>query len=442
MGTIVLYALITANAILALALPWIGIVLAYVIAVLTPHNIWWWAFQGIRPLYVVLVPTLLGYAIAIFRGKVSFAPLNTRLNWCVAALWFTSSIAYYFGPYVDVVNEYRFYDAEFMFSAWQKTCLTYFVAVTLIDNTQKLKIMALVMVVTVAYMTFWANEQYFVFGKYGRLRGPIGLDQSSIYADENNFAVLFVVGAPFLYYFGRYLKHAWLTLAFWGIIPFSWHAVFLTASRGALLAIAAVLLVFVFRSERRFIGVLAVAAFAAAFVLQAGPVMMERSSTIANYEAEDSAAHRLDAWEAAIGMMVAHPITGVGFASFGQAFPEFSPIPPRIAHNTFFQVGGEWGVGAALAYLVLMVSTLNRLRINGRRLRAAGDAENGTVYLFLNEASLLSLTGFFVCSLFLSLEKYEVLYYLLLVANATLLGGSALLKRVECASKEVAIRST
>jgi hypothetical protein len=31
------------------------------------------------------------------------------------------------------------------------------------------------------------------------------------------------------------------------------------------------------------------------------------------------------------------------------------------------------------------------------------------------------LAGFFVCSMFLSLQGYEVLYYLLLLANATLL---------------------
>jgi probable O-glycosylation ligase (exosortase A-associated) len=429
MGTVVLYILIAANAALALFRPWIGIVLAYLIAVLTPQNIWWWAFEGLRPLYTVLLPTLVGFGIAVLRGAVSFTPLNTKLNWCVAGLWLTSTIAYYFGPYVDVVNDYRFYDPAFMFSTWQKTCLTYFVAVTLIDNTQKLKVLAVVLVISVAYMTLWANEQYFVFGKYGRMGGPVGLDGSSIYADENNFAVLFVVGAPFLYYFGRYLNSPILTLPVWAIIPFSWHAVFLTASRGALLGIAATLAGFALRSEKRSVGVITIVLFAVAFVWQAGPVMKERSSTITAYETEDSAGHRLAAWKAAIGMMEAHPLTGVGFASFGQAFPDFSNIPPRIAHNTFFQVGGEWGVAAAFAYLLLMISTLNRLRINGRLLRAMAETEEGRVYLYVNEACLLSLIGFFTCSMFLSLEKYEVLYYLLVLANATLIGGAALYNR-------------
>jgi len=429
MGTVVLYLLIATNAAVALFQPWIGIVAAYLIAVLTPHNIWWWVFEGVRPLYVVLVPTLLGYGSSILSGKVSFAPLNTKLNRCVAILWLTSTIAYYLGPYVDVHNEYRFYDPEFMFSAWQKTCLTYFVAVTLIDNTAKLKILTLVVIGTVAYMTYWANAQYLFYGKFGRIGGPVSLDQSSIYADENNFAVLFVVGAPFLYYFGRYLKRTALTLAVWAIIPLSWHAVFLTASRGALLAVGVSVLVFAFRSENRSVGVLATAAFVVAFAWQAGDLMKERSSTITGYATEDSASHRLDAWEAATGMMIAHPLTGVGFASFGQAFPDFSDIPPRIAHNTFFQVGGEWGIAAALAYLILMGSTLNRLRINGRRLRSMATSEEGRLYLLLSEACLLSLTGFFVCSLFLSLEKYEVLYYLLVLANATLIGGQTLLEK-------------
>jgi probable O-glycosylation ligase (exosortase A-associated) len=426
MGPGILYLIFAANAIASTFVPWLGIVLAYLIAVLTPQNIWWWAFEGVRPLYVVLVPTLIGFALAVVRGRVSFTGLNTRLNWCVCVLWFTSTVAYYFGPYVEVQNEFRFYDPEFMFSTWQKTCLTYFVAVVLIDNLKKLKAMGLVMIIAAAYMTFWANQQYFTYEKFGRLHGPVGLGQSSIYADENNFAVLFVVGSPFLYYFGQYFRRRVFRWAIWSVIPFSWHAVFLTASRGALLGIIAVLLVFFLRSERKAAGLLVVLVFFGAFAWQAGDLMKDRSSTIASYEQEDSAASRLDAWKAASRMMAAHPITGVGFASFGQAFPYFSDTAPRIAHNTFFQVGGEWGIGAGLAYLVMMVSTLKRLWTNGARLRQHAGTDEGRLYLYLSEASLMGLTGFFVCAFFLSLEKYEVLYFLLVIANGTLIGGEAL----------------
>jgi len=164
-------------------------------------------------------------------------------------------------------------------------------------------------------------------------------------------------------------------------------------------------------------------------VLSVGDSRLDLSATITDYEEEDSAMGRIEAWEASSGMMAAHPLTGVGFASFGQAFPDFSDKRPRVAHNTFFQIGGEWGVIAGITYLTLLFSTINRLRKNGNRLRQlARQTDNpgneNRLYLCINEACLLGLTGFFVCSMFLSLQGYEVFYYLLVLANATLVCSS------------------
>lgn len=422
MGIVILYIFMCSNALISLFYPWIGIFFAYIITILTPQNIWWWVFEGVRPLYWVFIPTLVGFILAVIRGKINFFGLNTKINLCVGTLWISFTIAYYLGPYVDVVNEYRFYDPSFMFSTLQKTYLTYLIGILLIDDTQRLKVFSMVMIATIIYMTYWANAQYFIYNKYGRLGGPIAIGGTSIYADENNFAVLFVVGFPFLLYLGSFLKgkSKILTCCVWAIIPFSWHAVFLTASRGALLGIVAVLLVFVVRLEKKSVAVLIMAGFFSAFMWQAGDIMKGRSSTIGNYQEEDSAAKRIDAWKASTKMMLAHPLTGVGFASFGQAFPDFSDSIPRIAHNTFFQIGGEYGVLAAITYLVLIFSTLNQLRINGIRLRNMNKNYLVNFYYCLNEACLLGLTGFFVCSLFLSLEKYEVFYYLLIMSNRVL----------------------
>lgn len=426
MGTLLLYLVLGLNALVSLVQPWIGAVLAYLVAVLTPHNIWWWAFQDLRPLLWVLVPTLVGFVLAVFRGVVDFSGFNTRLNFCVFALWLGFTVSFYCGPYVWVYNDYRFYDPDFMFSSLQKTYITYFVAVALIDNQKKLKFLAATMVLTTLYMIYWANDQYFFQGRYGRMHGPVPLGGYSIYSDENNFAVLFVTGLPFLFYFCRYISNKLVAYGVLLFIPFGWHAIFLTGSRGALLGTAAVLLVFLLRSEKKFVGLLVMLCFVGAFAWQAGSVMKSRSLSMASQEEDTSSTGRIDAWKAAIAMMLEHPITGVGFASFGQAFPDFSDKTPRIAHNTFFQIGGEWGIACGITYLVLVFSTLGRLGRNGKRLRGLVGTEEGRLHYCLNEACLLALTGFFVCSLFLSLEKYEIFYYLLLVANRTLVGSARL----------------
>lgn len=425
MSAVLVYLLLFFNAIVAIAEPWIGVVFAYFVTLLTPQNIWWWAFDGLRPSFWIVVPALAGVALAAVRGKLDFSRFNTKLNWCMFTLWLCLTNAYYFGPFVDVVNQYRFFEPDWMYSTIQKTYLLYFVAVLVLDSRRKLKVAALVMVATTLYMTYWANAQYLFYGEYGRLKGPIPLDgSSSIYADENIFAVLFVVGFPFVYYFGEHFRSRLVRWGMIGVVLLSWHAIFLTASRGALLGIVAVLVTYLLRAQRKAVGIVVLCVFGLAFTFQAGDIMKERSRTISEYESETSATQRLDAWQAALAMMVDHPISGVGLASFGQAFPSYSDAKPKIAHNTFFQIGGEWGVVAAAAYLMLMLSTLNRLRKNGNALRSLRQSsDEARTYYCVNEACLLGLVGLFTCSMFLSLENFEVMYYLLAVSNSVLLAA-------------------
>jgi putative inorganic carbon (HCO3(-)) transporter len=422
MRAIVLFVIAT-NGIVAIFFPWIGIVLAYLVDIMAPQYIWWWSFQGLQPSFWILAPTMLGFSIAALLGKVRLAALNTKLSRCMMILWLCAAIAYWLGPYVDVVNQWRFYDPEVMFSLFQKTMLCFFVAIILLDSSKKLKVASLVVLLIVTYMTYWANAQYFLYHRYGRLHGPISITGQGIYYDQNDFAVLFVAGFPFLYYLGEYLGIRAVKWVLWFVTIFSWHAIFLTASRGAVVGVAAILLAFAVRSRSKMLSIVVVAAFGGFLAWQGGTILKDRLDNLPHYQRNASAEDRLAEWSAAISMMERYPLTGVGFASFGQAFPRFSKSTPHIAHNTFFQIGGEWGIIAGTAYMVLMLSTMNRLRLNGKRLAHQRNTDEGNLLFCVNEACLFSLVGFFTCAWFLSLEQYELFYYLLAISNATLLLG-------------------
>ena len=373
-----------------------------------------------RPSFDVSVPVLFGFALAGLRGRVRLSELNTPLNKMVALLWFFFTLSFVFGPYVDVVNRWRFFDPVEVFETISKILLMYFVGAALLDDTKKIKYGALVMIITFVYMTYWANAQYYIYHVYGRLHGPRGLNGDGIYYDQNYFAVLFVTGAPFLYFLSKQPRKRIAAVIGVLIILLSWNAIFLTASRGALVALLAVICVFAFRAKKKYMGVAVIAALGLAYWHDGGSIMKKRATTITNYSVSQSAEDRLDAWRAAIRMMEAHPFVGVGFASFGQAYPSYSKTHPRIAHDTFFQIGGECGIFAGALYLFLMGATVNRLRKNGNRLSVAIDDPEIRFYYLLNEACFYSLIGFFVCGVFLSLQAYSVWYYLLLMANAAL----------------------
>jgi putative inorganic carbon (HCO3(-)) transporter len=421
MGRVIFVLLLLVTSVWALRRPWVGVAGSYLVAILTPQAVWYWHFEGLRPALWLLLPTFIGFAVGFARGELRLDPLRNRRIALLAGLWVFFTISYFFGPYVDVGGPYRFTEAAWAFETTNKVLLLCFVALVCIDDERKVAVLAGVLTFSAVYLVYWANAQYLTGQVWGRLPGPVDETGTGIYGDENTFAMLFVVAQPFLWYGGFALRSAKLRYALWLVIPFAWHAVFLTASRGGLVGVAAVTTLIALRSNRKALSLLLIPALAVAYVWQAGDLMKSRAETIDEFRTESSAATRLEAWGAAWNMMRAYPMTGVGLASFGPAFPDHSVKEPREAHNTILQVAGESGAFAGLALLLLLAGTLLALWRNAARLRAVPQQEgDGHILALLNEATLVALCGFSVCALFLSLQMYEILYFLLVLANGIL----------------------
>lgn len=415
MFKIFLYIVLAGNAVAAILYPWIGVVAGYIFAILGPQFIWFWAFDGVRPFLSVALPTLIGFSFATLGGRVEFKCLKNPINISMALLWLIILVAYWFGPYVRVYSDYRWFEPSVVLGNLNSIFIFYFAAVLLLDNLNKLKWACLPILLATFYLTYWANDMYLSGHVFGRLGGPSSM-YGSLYSDENTFAMLFVTGLPFVYYLGLYLQRRISRLLVWLVIPFGWHAIFLTGSRGGLLGLAVIVLITALRSPNKAVSLLIIPALIVAFQWQGGDVMKNRADTIGEYQQESSAQTRFQAWEAGLSMAAAHPFTGVGVASFGAAFPKFSEHHPRSAHNTFIQIVAEWGIiggGAYFLIILLAFRTLLRTRRIAAELKPNGN--NAPMLPLLNEALLTSFAGYLVCSLFLSLEGYVVFYYLVLL---------------------------
>lgn len=422
MGKIFFFVVVFGTAGIALFRPWIGVAVAYLFVILTPQNIWWWNFDELRrPVYWILLPTFAGFIIAWARGKLNFKTLKNKRILYFAILWFCFIISYFFGSYVDAPSSLRLLSPANTLLLINKIFILFMIACVCIDDEKKLKYLTLVLVVSVVYLIYWANAQYLFHGKYGRIGGPTGLHGGSIYTDENTFAMLFVTGLPFLYYLGFYFKNKIVRYGIWLVIPFGWHAIFLTGSRGGLVGLLVTLLVIALRSPKKIIGILILPAFLIAYVWQAGDVMKSRTHTIIEYEEESSAASRIDAWDAALKMIISHPVTGVGLSSFLPAFPDYSDKQPRIAHNTFLQISAESGVIAGLMYLFIILLSFIKIWKRSKNLKMSDSEHKNTFLFLLNEAIIASLSGLVICSLFLSLHVYEIFFFLCILINSTLI---------------------
>src|SRR5437660_1350265 len=407
-------------AVVSLARPWVGVVYAYLFVVLAPQNVWFWDFAGLRPVMWVLLPTCIGVIFGLLRVKFDFSILLARRNLFILVLWLCFVMSYYLGPYTAVPGPYRFSDPDDAIATLNKIMLLYFIACLCIDTEQKLKVLFYVVAGSATYLVYWANDQYLTGHWLGRLAGPVAVNGGGIYSDENNFAMLFVVAQSFLWYMGLSLRTTVLRWACWLIIPFCWHAVFLTASRGGLIGLGTTTLLISLRSRRKLLGLALIPAFVFVYLWQAGSVMKTRAETISDYRTEASAATRLESWRAAAGMIADHPLTGVGLASYGPAFPHYSDKHPREAHDTVLQIAAESGVVAGAMYVLVVLSSIVPLWRNGNRFRSQNPAVQGSMIFAINEATLIGLCGLVVCSLFLSLQRFEIFYCLNVLTNAVL----------------------
>jgi hypothetical protein len=306
MGSVITLAALGIAGLAALFLPWVGIAAAYLIAILNPQAIWWWIFEDLRPVYWVLLPTLLGVAIKGLRGQIVWGNLSNTRVVCLLVIWVTGMVSWWLAPYSLTVAtdfEHGTRGAGFILETLSKIILLAMAATLLIRGERQISIMAVVMLVAGLYLTWWINNRYLFQGAWGRIGGPVSIDGSGIYTDENIFGTLFVVVFPFAWYAAFAVKRIWLRFAFLLSVPLIWHGVFLTGSRGALLALGAAMLVIAVRMKSRSLGVGLIALFAVAFLWQAGDTMKDRAASIDNYAEDGSATGRLEAWEAGARMI-------------------------------------------------------------------------------------------------------------------------------------------
>lgn len=421
MGKLILFILLLFVGFTSLVRPWVGVASYYFLAILGPQYIWWYSFEGIRASLVITISTIIGLLLQSTRKFSNYIFIKTKLNYTVLFLWTFIVISYFFGPYISNEGTGGLSSSQ-IFSNMNKFFIFYFCSSLLINNLKHLHYLNLACIISILYLIFWANQQYFSQNwaqfNQGRLMGPFNPLGGSIYNDENVFAAIFVAGLPFLYFKGFMSRIKWHRIFLWISIPFGLHAIFLTGSRGALLGIGAITLMILLMNKRKFLAIPMLILLFAFYQWQAGPVMTERSILITEYEKDNSATDRLTAWKGGLLMAISHPLTGVGLASFSSALPQFIDHRPMVAHNTLIQFTAESGLGAGICYLLIIYFFYKNFFTVKSWCKINNDHEYFSQITYLNNASMVSFSGFIFCSIFLSLNVYEFFFFLLLFSNS------------------------
>ena len=226
----------------------------------------------------------------------------------------------------------------------------------------------------------------------GSRAGGVGL-----LGDPNDLALTILVPLPFLALAAIHdrRRRRWL-YGLLAVVLLS--GITATGSRGGLLGVAAAgYLVIHDRLQSRLvswgvvIGVLAVLATSGTVSDRVG---------IGGGGVDASAQGRLDAWQAGLRMLRAHPVLGVGYEQFEPNYFDYVADPlewtSRAAHSSWVQAAAETGLAGLIPLLALVWLSL-RVARRLRRIPTTDGLERA-----LLSAQLPGLVGFLVAASFLS----------------------------------------
>lgn len=195
-----------------------------------------------------------------------------------------------------------------------------------------------------------------------------------------------------------------------------------TGSRGAFLGLGgAFLFAWLFVFTKKWIGTVAVVGMAVIMVAMAPAGYFQRMNTVTEYEKDNSAQARIQAWTAGFNMALDYPL-GVGAGNFSSANGRMyipSDENQRVgwgnrrwinAHSIYFKVLGEYGFGG-LAMLLTIIYTLITHNLASRRTimeHPAGAPFTDYWPAFVN----MSTIAFAMCGIFLGGFNYPHIFIL------------------------------
>ena len=203
-------------------------------------------------------------------------------------------------------------------------------------------------------------------------RVTIGRAIGSVLGDPNDLALVLMFPMSFAVSLimakGSSRANRWLGVF---AVPVLFWAVLATQSRGGLLGIMSIFGIYGYRRIQNKVLFFGIGAVAAAILYLAAGISGRASGGAEEEGLDASAKGRLYAWEAAFGMAVHNPLTGVGLDNFYSNYYFYSPHWDGLnhaVHSTWFGVLAETGFLGLGVFITLIVQlmltalrTLNRI---------------------------------------------------------------------------------
>ncbi|MCE3264578.1 MAG: putative O-glycosylation ligase, exosortase system-associated [Pseudoduganella sp.] len=382
--------------------PFYGAVMWIWISVMNPHT-QGWGFAQSMPFAAIIAGVTLVAMLA--RPKEVRFP-STGLTWLLIAFsaWMCVTTLFAMGPE----------DPMEMLRKVMKIMLMTVVVSMLVRTRKDIEMLVWTIVISLGYFGVKGGLFTIRSGGAHRVWGPAGT-----FIDGNNeIALALIMVVPLMLFLVPLIASKWGKRAMWLSAGLCALASLGSYSRGAALALAAMLVFLWLKSQDKVkLGVLLLCMAPLALVFMPEQ-WHSRIDTINNYEQDGSAMGRINAWKMAANLAADRPLGG-GFEIYNRdIFSRYAPNPDDVhaAHSIYFQVLGEHGYVGLLLFLALYVVVW---RNGSWVIRSADGVPELEWAARLARMLQVSLVGFMVGGAFLSLAYFDVPYYIMVIMVAT-----------------------
>jgi putative inorganic carbon (hco3(-)) transporter len=374
--------------------PWLGVLALVFVAIVHPHVYVGGFMQGF-PAYVSLIAVVALAAVWHWIRQKTLPPLfwDWRLL-VLLLLWghFLVTTALGLNPWAGWPR---------LLEVTKRLPLLLLILL-LIDSREKLRWLFIVLALSVAVVVLKGGYWAFITGFQDRVYGPPG----SQYGGNNEFAVVTAMAIPLLVLWYRSVTDHRLRFFIAGLVVLGFASALSSWSRGGLLSLAAVALLLVWHSRRKWLALPVLLAGAGVALFGLPDAWFARMQTIATPEMEASAATRLELWRLGWDFALQHPWLGGGFG--GWVYLTLPVGASRAWHSAYIELLAEHGfVGLVLWAALILGSVLSLTRMLWRWQRTLAD-----------EAAMLraSLVAYLVGAAFLSIAYWELLWVMVACA--------------------------
>lgn len=389
---------------LAVARPFVGVLLWSWVSFMSPQREIWSFAAGLPWAAMVIAATAVGCVIAREPKKFEVNAV-TALILALALCFTLTTLA---GQAPDEIALVR-YDRAI------KVLIGLLLTASLLTDRWRIHALVWIMVVSIAFFSFKGGIFTIMNAGSYRIYGPA----ATVIGDNNHFGAAMLVTLPLMYYLYLQSQHRIVRQIMMAVLLLTLISVIGTYSRGALLGLVAAGGIFWLRSKHKVIlGVVMVGCLAgAASTMPAG--WLDRMHTIQTYDQDASASERLVLWEISWKLALNRPLLGSGFGGpySREVVDKVAPGgPARAVHSIWFELLGEHGFPTFFVWVGLTVAgvvysfRLIQLARDRPDLAWAGD---------LARMSQISIVAYLVSGTFLSLSYWDFYWTILVVLAAT-----------------------